>query len=83
MCGSIFKPKVPKYSAPAAAVIAAPPPTSVAKTMENREVEDARINERRRQAQMGGYKSTDLTGGVFNSAGIATQGTLGKKKLGE
>jgi hypothetical protein len=51
--------------------------------MENREVEDARINERRRQAQMGGYKSTDLTGGVFNSAGTATQGSLGKKKLGE
>jgi len=79
MCGSLFKPKVPKYSAPS--VIAAPPPTSVAKTMENSEVQDARLKERRRQAQMGGYRSTDLTGGsaLGGSGGIVMQ----KKKLGD
>ena len=80
MCGSLFKPKAPKM--PTAPVIAAPAPTSVAKTMENGEVEDARLNERRRQAQMKGYKSTDLTGGALggNADGISGQF---KKKLGE
>ena len=84
MCGSLFSPKVPKMTA-APAIIAPPPPTTVARTLENPEVESARMNERRRVAAMQGYQSTQRssmdTFGSSRDQVNAGAFTTGKKKL--
>ena len=85
MCGSLFSPKVPKTTA-APAIIAPPPPTTIARTMENPEVESARMNERRRVAAMQGYQSTQRSSmDTFGSSRDQESGgsvfATGKKKL--
>ena len=87
MCGSLFSPKVPKMTA-APAIIAPPPPTTVARTMENPEVESARMNERRRVAAMQGYQSTqrssmDAFGSSRDQVSVGAFTTSKKKLLGE
>ena len=87
MCGSLFSPKVPKMTA-APAIIAPPPPTTVARTLENPEVESARMNERRRVAAMQGYQSTqrssmDTFGSSRDQVNAGAFTTSKKKLLGE